>query len=221
MLQGRRSFHVIMTTPRYWTVICLIILVGASFIGSPFQEQLPLQHVPTALALALFLLYAKRYPLSLISFICLMGFLLVHTLGARYIYSNVPYDQWALSIFGKSISEMFGWTRNHYDRFVHFSYGIFFFIPAREILVKYIGIGEKRATYFALEFVMASSLIYEIVEWLLGLVVAPDIADAYNGQQGDMWDSQKDMALATLGAILTIAVRFVLAKRSRKPAVHR
>jgi putative membrane protein len=206
-----------MSARRYWMIVALVLLVGVSFIGSPFFAQLPLQHVPTAVALALFLVLSRRYPLSTASFVCLAGFLLVHTLGARYVYSNVPYDEWSVTIFGTSISETFGWTRNHYDRFVHFSYGIFFFIPAREVLVRYISIPHKRADYFAMEFVMASSMVYELIEWGLGAVVAPDIADAYNGQQGDIWDSQKDMALATLGGLLTLAlVRMIVSRKSRK-----
>jgi putative membrane protein len=197
-----------MSTRRYWTLVCLVLLVGISFIGSPFYAQLPLQHIPTAVALSIFLVLSRRYPLSTVSFACLMGFLLVHTLGARYVYSNVPYDEWAMALFGQSISETFGWTRNHYDRLVHFSYGIFFFIPAREVLVRYMSIPERRADYFALEFVMASSMVYELIEWFIGFVLAPEIAEVYNGQQGDIWDAHKDMGLAMLGGIVALfAVR--------------
>jgi putative membrane protein len=222
MLRRHWSFlsanhYLYMSARRYWTLVGLVLLVGISFIGSPFHAQLPLQHVPTAIALALFLVLSRRYPLSTASFVCLAGFLLVHTLGARYVYSNVPYDEWSVSIFGKSISETFGWTRNHYDRLVHFSYGVFFFIPAREVLIRYMSIPQKRADYFALEFVMASSMVYEFIEWGLGAVLAPEIADAYNGQQGDLWDSHKDMALATAGGLLTLIVlRILISRKSRK-----
>ena len=205
-----------MSTRRIWIIVGLVVLVGLSFIGSPFLDLLPLQHVPTVILIVTYILLSKRYPLSRTSFICLAGFLLVHILGARYTYSNVPYDEWAVSIFGKSISDIFGWTRNHYDRLVHFTYGIFFVIPAREVLIKYFGFSPRRASYFALEFIMASSMVYEVIEWLLGAIVAPDIADAYNGQQGDIWDSQKDMALATAGAIITLLVRPFLEKCSKR-----
>lgn len=193
----------------------MVLLVGVSFIDSPFYAQLPLQHIPTALALALFLVLSRKYPLSTLSFVCLCIFLFIHTLGARYVYSNVPYDEWAIAVFGKSISETFGWTRNHYDRLVHFAYGILFFIPAREVLVRYMDIPAKRSGYFALEFVMASSMIYELIEWVVAKVLAPDIAEAYNGQQGDMWDSQKDMLLAVAGAVLVMLIMRLLEKRKR------
>jgi len=44
------------------------------------------------------------------------------------------------------------------------------------------------------------SLIYELLEWNLTLMASPEDAETYNGQQGDLWDAQKDMALALLGS---------------------
>lgn len=211
-----------MSTKRYWIVVALVMLVGVSFIGSPFFDHLPLQHIPTAIAIAIFLTLSRKYPLSNRSFACIAIFMLLHVLGARYVYSNVPYDEWTKAVFGKSINEIFGWSRNHYDRFVHFAYGFLFYIPAIEVLTRFISIPKKRAWYFALEFVMASSMLYELIEWFVAIVLAPDIADAYNGQQGDMWDSQKDMALAIFGALLALLVTQVAyrSKKKTEPAAH-
>ena len=64
--------------------------------------------------------------------------------------------------------------------------------------------------------ILAMSAVYEIIEWALAMALAPDWAEAYNGQQGDMWDSQKDMALATAGAIITLLVRPFLEKCSKR-----
>ena len=50
--------------------------------------------------------------------------------------------------------------------------------------------------------VLALGGVYEIFEWSLTLTLAPEAAGAYNGEQGDMFDTQKDMALAGLGAVL-------------------
>lgn len=58
----------------------------------------------------------------------------------------------------------------------------------------------------ALEFILATSAVYEIAEWLVAVTLAPDWADHYNGQQGDVWDAQKDMALAALGAAVGLLV---------------
>lgn len=196
------------------------MLVGVSFIGSVYREYLPLQHIPTAIGLAVFLVLSRKYPLSNLSFTCISIFLLFHVLGARYVYSNVPYDEWAKAIFGKSISETFGWTRNHYDRFVHFIYGALFYIPMREVLIRFAHLPQKKSGYFAFEFIIASSTIYELLEWLIAIAMAPDQADAYNGQQGDMWDSQKDTLMAIAGALLIMVVLKVKGMRKSLDDSH-
>ncbi len=66
-------------------------------------------------------------------------------------------------------------------------------------------------------FVMSHSVIYELVEWIAALIVAPELGNAYLGTQGDPWDAQQDMALATLGAIVT-AVLMQLVRSPAKPS---
>lgn len=192
--------------PRYriYLLAGYSLLLIISCIDPPYPEQLMLQHIPTVVCLVALALLHRFVELSRSSFVCLLAFLLLHLVGARYIYSFVPYDAWALSIFGSSISEIFGWQRNHYDRLVHFCYGLLLVLPAREILRRYSSLTWIMSSYVAVEFVMASSMVYELAEWGIALLLSPDAAEGYNGQQGDMWDAQKDMALASVGAILGI-----------------
>ena len=68
------------------------------------------------------------------------------------------------------------------------------------------------AVLVAWPMVQAGSLFYELFEWALTLVLSPEDAEGYNGQQGDMFDAQKDMALAMLGSTL-IAIPYLLHKR--------
>ena len=107
---------------------------------------------------------------------------------------------------GTSLSDAFGWARNHYDRFVHFAFGALSVIPVVEIARRWGRLGPRGAALTVLGWVLAISCLYEIFEWLLTIVTAGETADRYNGQQGDIWDAQKDMALATLGAILVLAI---------------
>lgn len=146
----------------------------------------------------------RRWPLSTPALACIVAFLALHTLGGRYAYSNVPYDDWAHALTGSTLSEAFGWTRNHYDRLVHFAFGALSVIPVAEIARRWGGLGPRGATLTVLAWVLAISCLYEIFEWLLTIVAAGETADRYNGQQGDLWDAQKDMALATLGAVLLL-----------------
>lgn len=174
--------------------------------GSPYPAIAPLQTIPALAMLAGMWFGLRRWPLSTASVACACLFLVLHTIGGRYVYSYVPYDQWMASIGLPTISEMFGFERNHYDRLVHFSFGLLLFVPIREWLERYTRLGFRWSVYVALEFVLAISAAYEIFEWWLTLVMAPGNAEAYNGQQGDMWDAQKDMALAFGGALLTAAI---------------
>jgi len=126
----------------------------------------------------------------------------------------VPYDDWSQTLFGVSISEQFGWERNRYDRLIHFAFGALFFLPAREIAEKNGRMTIGWATLFAMFTVISLGAVYEILELLLTVVMSPKSAEAYNGQQGDFWDAQKDMALTCAGAVL-LAVVGLAAKRQR------
>lgn len=98
---------------------------------------------------------------------------------------------------------------------VHFAYGLLLVVPAKEFIEKGIKIRSGAVWWFAWEFIMATSMLYELAEWLVAILLSPEAAEAYNGQQGDMWDAQKDMGLATLGALLTILFLHI-ARRIRR-----
>jgi putative membrane protein len=83
-------------------------------------------------------------------------------------------------------------------------------IPVSEYFHKKIGISSAPSWFVAWPMLMTISMIYEIFEWGLTLVLSPDMADSYNGQQGDMWDSQKDMAMALLGASVMLLSLYIL-----------
>ena len=90
------------------------------------------------------------------------------------------------------------------DRLVHVAFGVLAVRPVVEV-VRLGGAGRKAGLWAALGFVLSVSCLYEIFEWGLTLTIAGDLADDYNGQQGDLWDAQKDMALAALGVLAGIA----------------
>lgn len=190
-------------------------------IGAPYPEQMYLQHIPTVVALVVLAVLSRRYPLSNGAFTCLVVFLMLHILGARYIYSYVPYDRWAEALIGTDLTSVFDFRRNHYDRLVHFAFGLLWVLPAWEVCVRFFKVPRRFAFYVALEFVLAVSALYELFEWGLTMVLSPNDADAYNGQQGDLWDAHKDMALAMLGSLMALGAlrltdRFGT-RRSRRP----
>ena len=178
----------------------LLLLVQ---IKQPFPDVAPLHHIPTLVLLLSAPFLLRRWPMSSCAVGCVLLFFALHTIGGRYTYSSVPYDEWSLALFGTSISQTFGFARNHYDRLVHFSYGLLVAPPTVEFLQRHLGFKRRLALYVAIESVIAVSAIYELFEWFLSIVLAGPMAADYNGQQGDMWDAQKDIALATIGAVLS------------------
>ena len=188
-----------------WGWLGLLALgLGIAQVDQPYPQVAWLQHTPTLIALLAAPFLLRRWPISNAALGQIVVFLLLHTLGGRYTYSNVPYDAWAKALSGHTVSAALGWSRNDYDRLVHLSFGLLMVRPALEVchirgLVRHAGL------WVALAFVLSISCLYEIFEWALAALVAGPMADQYNGQQGDMFDSQKDMAVAATGAVVACA----------------
>lgn len=181
----------------------LLAVVVLAQIDQPFADVALFHHLPTMLLIIASPTLLRRWPLSDAALGCVVAFFLIHTLGGRYTYVFVPYDDWVAALTGTTLSDWFGWTRNHYDRFAHLAYGALLMLPVAE-LARHRGLQVAGAIWAALTFVLSTSALYELFEWLLTFAVAPELAEQYNGQQGDMWDAQKDMALAMLGSIPVI-----------------
>jgi len=199
---------VILPRDRYQRALFLFFLLffAGSCIAPPYLQFLLMQHVPTMLG-ALFLAYlSNRFVISRLSYSSIIVFLCLHTLGARYLYSYVPYDLWSENLLDVNLSEIFGFQRNHYDRLVHFSYGLLLAVPVQEFERRYLRLSTTVSSVLAIEFIIATSASYELLEWLVAVVFTPNWAEQFLGQQGDIFDAQKDTALATVGAIVSLSV---------------
>jgi putative membrane protein len=157
----------------------------------------------TVIGLIALYLLDRRWHLGLGAFTAICGFIALHCVGARWLYSNVPYEQWSQLLLGWSPGEAFGWKRNHFDRLIHLLYGLCF-TPALWQIARYHwhALSPRQAFVLSVMAVMCTSLVYEWLEWAIALLLSPDAAEAYNGQQGDLWDAHADMLLATLGSLL-------------------
>ena len=92
--------------------------------------------------------------------------------------------------------------RNHYDRLVHFSFGLLMFLCLLHVSRKWVDRKPLVAILMAWLLVQTGSMIYEVFEWQIAVHFSPKTAETYNGQQGDVWDAQKDMALAMIGSTI-------------------
>ena len=168
-----------------------------------------------AFALA-FLWWRKSLELSKPSTTLIFIFLCVHEIGAHYTYSEVPYDKWAEALIGVTITELFGFSRNHFDRLEHFFYGLLLSYPMREAYVRAQMLTGRLTYTIPITITLAFSALYEIIEWAAAEIVGGELGTAYLGTQGDVWDAQKDMALAGLGSILAMAAAFIIHRRRGK-----
>lgn len=148
--------------------------------------------------------HARKYSMKNLDFFAICFFIAIHCVAARWLYSNVPYDEWSIALLNWSPQQAFGFERNHFDRLIHFLYGVCFMPAVANFIRMKNNIRISSAIAIGLMMIMASSLMYEWAEWGIALTMSPEQAEAYNGQQGDIWDAHIDMLLATLGAACAI-----------------
>ncbi len=189
----------------------LLIVTGIITCIHPiYPNEQFLQHLGTVILLAIIAKDLLSNRLSIFAFTLFSTFILLHIIGARYIYSYVPYANW-LSLVG--IDMPFQEVRNGYDRFVHLASGMLLF----PIIYESLSRGKVNSKYFLIVFTWALlqtiAMMYELFEWGLTLVLSPEAANDYNGQQGDIWDAHKDMFLAMVGS--TLMALILLSKEGR------
>jgi putative membrane protein len=140
----------------------------------------------------------------------------LHEIGSHYTYSNVPYDVFLTTHFDFSLNETMGWTRNNFDRLIHLTYGLLLANPIRELYCRVVGMKGFWSYLSPLNLIMATSMLYELIEWAASDVFGGSLGMAYLGTQGDIWDAHKDMALATLGGVIAMTVTLIINTRTQR-----
>jgi putative membrane protein len=195
-----------------WLVLWIALAIDPVYRADWLLENLLVFAAVPALVLT-----RNRMRFSNAAYACLAVFFALHAIGAHYTYSIVPYDAWFEQLTGRGLNAMLGWSRNNYDRFVHFAYGALLLLPSSELLDR---IAPPRGWWRLLLpvlFIASHSVVYELIEFAAAIVFGGDLGQAYLGTQGDSWDSQKDSLLATSGALLAaLVLRARRARASRK-----
>lgn len=164
-----------------------------------------LENVLTVIFIILLIATYKKFPLSDLSYILITIFLILHTIGSHYTYADVPFGFW--------LKETFSFERNHYDRIVHFSFGLLLAYPIREVFLRVAHAKGFWAFYLPLDVTLAFSALYELIEWGAAELFGGELGAAYLGLQGDVWDAQKDMLAATIGAVICMSVTALVRKK--------
>ncbi len=169
-----------------------------------------LENVLSVATLLLLIGTYRRFPFSRVSYSMLFLFGVLHTVGSHYTYSLVPYDEWFRSLTGSTLNELMAWERNHYDRLVHFLYGLLLAYPIREVFLRIADVRGFWGYLLPLDFAMSTSMIFELIEWAVAILFGGDLGTAYLGTQGDVWDAHKDMLLASIGALIAMGITLAI-----------
>ena len=196
------------STARYpLALLVVLVLIGVALGIAPIDRtDWALENALVVIAIAVLVATHRRFRLSKVSYTAIFVFTVLHEIGAHYTYAKVPYDAWFEALTGAGLNARLGFERNHYDRLVHFSYGLLLAFPMRELFVRVADAKGFWGYYLPLDLVMATSMLYELIEWAATEVFGGELGQAYLGTQGDVWDAHKDMLLATIGAILALSI---------------
>lgn len=181
--------------------VCLAVFLSlwsSTFICTTDINNWILENFLVFISLILILWNYKKYQFSDLSFVLFTVYICLHIYGSKYTYAENPFGYW--------LQETFQFERNHYDRIVHFSFGFLLAYPMREAFISWFKFPTWVGWLLPIEITLSFSGLYELVEWAVADVFFPEQGAAYLGTQGDIWDAQKDMFLATLGAVLATSI---------------
>jgi putative membrane protein len=185
-------------TPLQLMVGWLALLWVVTAVDPLFPRDWLLENLLVFAWSAILVFSYRRFRFGNVSYFLFTVFLSLHLVGAHYTYSETPFGFW--------MQDWLGFERNHYDRLVHFSFGLLLAYPMREILLRESGISSYWSYSMAVSCVVAFSAVYEMLEMIAAMLVSPELGAAYLGTQGDEWDAQKDALLAFIGAIIAMLV---------------
>ncbi|HEU0085991.1 MAG TPA: DUF2238 domain-containing protein [Candidatus Paceibacterota bacterium] len=198
----------------------LLFIFLAVFIWSAINPELSyaywfLENSLLFVVMVLAVIFYRKLKLSDLSLGLITFYLIFPLVASHYGVAGVP--------IGDTIGQWFGSDNNLYNRLVHFIFGLTAFYPILELLVNN-GVFEKnsfKAHIFTFTTILALSALYEIFEWLAAISVNPALAEAFYAAQEDIFDGQKDMALSTIGALVSGSLSYIFsfAKEARKAYV--
>ena len=200
---------------RYHTVLLLVFgaIWTALAIAPSYRQDWLLENVLIFVAVPLLVATARTLRFSNVAYTCMFIFFVLHAIGAHYTYSEVPWREWLqLQDAG---TEPGSAGRNNYDRFVHFCYGLLMFPAVWELFAARASPQRIWRYLMPVTFLMAHSVIYELIEWGAAEMFGGDLGVAYLGTQGDVWDAQKDMGLATAGILAGLLLTLAFSSSTR------
>ena len=188
-------------------LLLLTLIYSAVFLFAgfdPVSRTVWFAEILPALLILIGIFYiASRFKFSTTALVLMFVWLILHTIGSKYTFADVPFD-W--------FNHLIGSERNNFDRVAHFSIG-FYAYPIAEYLIKTKKCSAPLAMTFGLFTLMSVAAGYEIIEWWYAVIAGGEEGIAFLGSQGDIWDAQKDMLCDTAGALSALLLMLIKRKR--------
>jgi len=188
-----RELQLTQPRPATWIALFTGVLLWSGFEPKDTVTWM-LEVVPAVAAAIILFATRRRFPLTRLAYVLILVHCIILMVGGHYTYAEVPAGEW--------VREFFDPPRNNYDKLGHLAQGFVPAIIAREVTIR-LRVFSSAAwrNFFIVCFCLAVSAFYELIEWWVALL-SDEAADAFLGTQGYVWDTQSDMFLALIGAVL-------------------
>lgn len=187
-----------MTKYRWFLLAAFLLAWVWAAINPLYPHDWLLENYLVFIFVPIILILSRWFRLSNVSYTLITLFMIMHVIGSHYTYAEVP--------FGDTLKHWIGADRNMYDRLVHFSFGFLLAYPLREVFMRVSHAKGFWSYFWPIDITFAFSAIYEIIEWRTAANVDLSAGLAFLGSQGDIWDAQKDMLCAGVGAIIAMII---------------
>ena len=178
-----------------WLAIFFSVLIWSAINPKDYLTWL-LETAPAMMAFIVMMATRQRFPLTDLTYGLILFLSLILMIGGHYTYAEVPLFDWFKDVFNQD--------RNNFDKAAHFAQGFVPAIIAREIIIRNQVLKKTSwLNFFVICICLAISAFYELIEWWVA-IISKEAAESFLGTQGYVWDTQSDMALALLGAMVAL-----------------
>ncbi|OME72027.1 hypothetical protein BK120_33045 [Paenibacillus sp. FSL A5-0031] len=192
------SIPFVRNKPLQLMIFVFIIFFGLMAISPTNRSQWLANSLSLIVVILILVFTYKWFRFSNLSYLLMLIFFCLHTYAAHYTYEGTPFDHWLKSSFHTK--------RSYYDRIVHFAFGLLFTYPFLEILKSKVKLCGIWSYILPVVVILGFSALFEIFEMLAALIAGSNGEAKFVGMQGDVFDTQKDMALAFLGGVVWIGI---------------
>jgi putative membrane protein len=176
-----------------WLTLFFAVLLWSGIQPKDYFTWI-LEVAPALIGLVVLAFTRRSFPLTPLVYGLILLHCMILMVGGHYTYAEVPLFE--------HFKEWFGFERNNYDKVGHFVQGFVPVMVAREIAIRqHVFKGRGWMNFFIVSFCLGFSALYELIEWAVA-ATSGESAEAFLGTQGYVWDTQSDMALALVGAIV-------------------